>query len=68
MLPKTPSSDMFKTSLFLMFVSFFQEALDKKMGGPFNVVVGESFSFDVTFTGTNFLYMYFGGTGLFSGS
>jgi len=49
---------MFKTSLFLMFVSFFQEALDKKMGGPFNVVVGESFSFDVTFTGTNFLYMY----------
>ena len=68
MLPKTPSSVMLKTSSFLIIVSFFQEALDKKMGGPFNVVVGESFSFDVAFTGTNFLYMYFGGTGLFFGT
>lgn len=36
-------------------------ALDKKMGGPFNVVVGEAFSVDIDYIQTTFMYMVFGG-------
>ena len=38
-----------------------KEALDKKMNGPFNVVVGESFLMDVVHVEKTLFYMYFGG-------
>jgi hypothetical protein len=30
-------------------VSFLQETLDRKMDGPYNVVVGEAFSMDIDY-------------------
>ena len=39
----------------------FQETLDKKMDGPFNVVVGEAFTFDIDYVEQTLLYMIFGG-------
>ena len=45
----------------LMKASMFQEVLDKKMDGPFNVVVGESFTFDIEYLQHSLLYMLFGG-------
>ena len=38
-----------------------QRVLDKKMNGPFNVIVGESFTMDITHVQSSLLYMYFGG-------
>ena len=38
-----------------------QRVLDKKMNGPFNVIVGESFTMDITHVRSSLLYMYFGG-------
>ena len=38
-----------------------QKTLDAKMNGPFNVIVGESFSFEMDYVQKTLLYMYFGG-------
>ena len=38
-----------------------QNVLDKKMNGPYNVVVGESFTMDIAHVRSSLLYMYFGG-------
>ena len=38
-----------------------QNVLDKKMNGPYNVVVGESFTMDIAHVRSSMLYMYFGG-------
>ncbi|KAF9822417.1 hypothetical protein SFRURICE_017692 [Spodoptera frugiperda] len=38
-----------------------KEAMDKKFGPSFHVVVGESYGFEVTYECTNICYMYFGG-------
>ncbi|TRY72341.1 hypothetical protein TCAL_16159 [Tigriopus californicus] len=35
--------------------------LDQKMSGPFNVIVGESFSSEMDFVQNSLLYMFFGG-------
>ena len=43
------------------FYSKFQETIDKKLGGPFNVVVGEAFSLDIDYIQQTFFYMVFGG-------
>ncbi len=40
---------------------FCQDAMDKKMGGPFNVIVGESFSIEMDYVKSTLFYMYFGG-------
>ena len=59
---------MIKVSITLLHKRFpfsmnasFQEAMDKKLGGPFNVVVGEAFSLDVDYLNESFFYMIFGG-------
>eukprot|EP00055_Hartaetosiga_balthica_P014094 m.75612 g.75612 ORF g.75612 m.75612 type:complete len:96 (-) comp8487_c0_seq2:1057-1344(-) len=36
-----------------------KEIMDKKFGGPWHVVIGETFGFEVTHQLTNILYMYF---------
>jgi len=38
-----------------------KETIDKKLGGPFNVVVGEAFSLDIDYIQQTFFYMVFGG-------
>ena len=38
-----------------------KEALDKKMNGPFNVIVGESFSMEIVHVQKTLLYMFYGG-------
>ncbi|KAJ8679880.1 hypothetical protein QAD02_015667 [Eretmocerus hayati] len=38
-----------------------KDSLDKKFGPPFNVVIGESYSFSVTFQQKSFLLMYTNG-------
>eukprot|EP00730_Choanoeca_flexa_P006780 TRINITY_DN12224_c0_g1_i2.p3 TRINITY_DN12224_c0_g1~~TRINITY_DN12224_c0_g1_i2.p3 ORF type:complete len:106 (+),score=10.68 TRINITY_DN12224_c0_g1_i2:884-1201(+) len=35
--------------------------MDKKFGGPWNVVLGEAYGFEITQQEGNMLYMYFGG-------
>ena len=47
-------------SLKSMFASQ-QETLDRKMDGPYNVVVGEAFSMDIDYVQSTLLYMLFGG-------
>ena len=42
-------------------IFWLQETLDKKMDGPFNVVVGEAFTFDIDYVQQTLLYMIFGG-------
>eukprot|EP00056_Hartaetosiga_gracilis_P007778 m.112083 g.112083 ORF g.112083 m.112083 type:complete len:91 (+) comp12776_c4_seq1:257-529(+) len=37
-----------------------KELMDKKFGGPWHVVIGEAFGFELTHQLTNLLYMYFG--------
>lgn len=44
-----------------MNISPLQNVLDKKMNGPYNVVVGESFTMDIAHVRSSMLYMYFGG-------
>ncbi len=39
----------------------FQDAFERKLGGPFNVVVGESFSMEIDYVKNSLFYMYFGG-------
>ena len=36
--------------------------MDKKFGGPWHAVVGEGYSFELTYNLKNIMYMYFGGT------
>eukprot|EP00043_Microstomoeca_roanoka_P007407 m.71383 g.71383 ORF g.71383 m.71383 type:complete len:108 (-) comp13816_c0_seq1:55-378(-) len=38
-----------------------KQAMDKKFGAPWNVVIGEAFGFEITQQTSNLLYMYFGG-------
>eukprot|EP00045_Choanoeca_perplexa_P022085 m.8298 g.8298 ORF g.8298 m.8298 type:complete len:107 (-) comp9141_c0_seq1:69-389(-) len=38
-----------------------KQVMDKKFGGPWNVVLGEAFGFEITQQEGNMLYMYFGG-------
>ncbi len=38
-----------------------KESLDRKLGGPYNVVVGESFSLEIDYVKSTLFYMYFGG-------
>ncbi|XP_066253285.1 dynein axonemal light chain 4 isoform X2 [Euwallacea similis] len=38
-----------------------KDEMDKKLGSPFHVVVGEDFGFEISYECTNLLYMYFGG-------
>merc|ERR1740129_268054 len=38
-----------------------KNSLDDKYDGPFNVIVGESFSLDVDYVQSTFFYMIFGG-------
>nr|XP_061781979.1 dynein axonemal light chain 4-like [Nerophis lumbriciformis] len=38
-----------------------KEAMDKKFGAAWHVVIGESFGFGVTHETKNLLYMFFGG-------
>ncbi|CAG9771434.1 unnamed protein product [Ceutorhynchus assimilis] len=35
--------------------------MDKKLGPPFHVLVGESFGFEISYECSNLLYMFFGG-------
>lgn len=44
-----------------MAAKMLKDAMDKKFGGPWNVVVGEGFGFEVTYHIKNMLYMFFGG-------
>ncbi len=39
-----------------------KEQMDKKFGAPWNVVVGEGFSFEVTYEVKNLLYLFIAGT------
>ena len=39
-----------------------KEQMDKKFGAPWNAVVGEHFSFEVTYEVKNLLHVYLGGT------
>ena len=47
--------------IFSLCVYHLQDSVDKKLGGPFNVVVGESFSLGIDYIQQQFFYMYFGG-------
>lgn len=38
-----------------------KEAMDKKFGAAFHVVVGESYGFEITYECTTACYIYFGG-------
>lgn len=38
-----------------------KEEMDKKLGPPFHVVVGEGFGFEISYECSNLLYMFFGG-------
>ncbi|XP_022917870.1 dynein axonemal light chain 4 [Onthophagus taurus] len=38
-----------------------KEQMDKKLGPPFNVVIGEGFGFEISYEAKNLLYMFFGG-------
>lgn len=38
-----------------------KDALDKRFGGPFHVVIGESYACAVTYQENSLLYMYNGG-------
>ena len=38
-----------------------KESMDKKFGPPWCVVVGEGFSFDISYTMKNITYLFFGG-------
>ena len=40
---------------------FFQTTLDQKMNGPYNVIVGESFSLEIDYVQSTLMYMFFGG-------
>ncbi|EDQ90326.1 uncharacterized protein MONBRDRAFT_32058 [Monosiga brevicollis MX1] len=35
--------------------------MDKKFGGPWNVVIGEAFGFEITHQMSNLCYLFFGG-------
>lgn len=39
-----------------------KEAMDKKFGASWHVVVGEGYGFEITHEVKNILYMFFGGT------
>ncbi|KAL4423579.1 hypothetical protein ABPG77_004619 [Micractinium sp. CCAP 211/92] len=39
-----------------------KEALDRRYGGPWHVVVGKTFAYEVTHECKHYLYMYVGGT------
>ena len=39
-----------------------KEGMDKKFGAPWHVVIGEGFSFEITYEVKNLLYMFTGGT------
>ncbi|CAG9835684.1 unnamed protein product [Diabrotica balteata] len=39
-----------------------KEEMDKKLGPPFHVVVGEGFGFEISYECSNLLYMFFAGT------
>lgn len=39
-----------------------KEALDKRFGNSWHVVIGEGFAFEITHEMRNLLFMYFGGT------
>jgi dynein light chain 4 len=39
-----------------------KEALDKRFGAPWNVVIGESYAFEITYEVKNLLYVFLGGT------
>eukprot|EP00241_Pyramimonas_parkeae_P010118 CAMPEP_0114249768 /NCGR_PEP_ID=MMETSP0058-20121206/14329_1 /TAXON_ID=36894 /ORGANISM="Pyramimonas parkeae, CCMP726" /LENGTH=108 /DNA_ID=CAMNT_0001363357 /DNA_START=294 /DNA_END=617 /DNA_ORIENTATION=+ len=39
-----------------------KEGMDKKFGAPWHVVIGEGFSFEITYEMKNLLYMFTGGT------
>ena len=54
-------SRFFFKKYFIRLKIYFQNAMDKKLGGPFNVVVGEAFSIDVDYLNESFFYMIFGG-------
>ena len=41
---------------------YIKDAMDKKFGAPWNVVLGEYFSFEVTSEVKHLLYMFCGGT------
>ncbi|ERL92067.1 dynein axonemal light chain 4 [Dendroctonus ponderosae] len=38
-----------------------KDEMDKKLGPPFHVVVGEDFGFEISYECSNLLYMFFGG-------
>ncbi|XP_056640111.1 dynein axonemal light chain 4 [Diorhabda carinulata] len=38
-----------------------KEEMDKKLGPPFHVVVGEGFGFEISYECSNLLYMFFAG-------
>jgi len=38
-----------------------KEQMDKKFGAPWNVVVGEDFTFEITYEVKNLLYVFLGG-------
>jgi dynein light chain 4 len=39
-----------------------KETMDKKFGGPWHAIVGEGYSFEITYNLKNLLYMFFGGS------
>ncbi|KAK3246289.1 hypothetical protein CYMTET_44167 [Cymbomonas tetramitiformis] len=39
-----------------------KEGMDKKFGGPWHIVIGEGFSFEITYEVRNLLYIFTGGT------
>ena len=40
---------------------YIKDMLDKRMGQPWHVVVGQHFSFDITYEEGNLLYVFWGG-------
>eukprot|EP01025_Chloroclados_australasicus_P046917 TRINITY_DN5197_c0_g1_i1.p3 TRINITY_DN5197_c0_g1~~TRINITY_DN5197_c0_g1_i1.p3 ORF type:complete len:106 (-),score=18.40 TRINITY_DN5197_c0_g1_i1:300-617(-) len=42
-------------------VQMIKEMMDKKFGSPWHVVVGQGFSYEITYEVKNILYMYVGG-------
>lgn len=39
-----------------------KDGMDRKFGAPWNVVIGEYFSFEITYEVKNLLYLFMGGT------
>eukprot|EP01023_Acetabularia_acetabulum_P011103 TRINITY_DN15079_c0_g1_i3.p4 TRINITY_DN15079_c0_g1~~TRINITY_DN15079_c0_g1_i3.p4 ORF type:complete len:106 (-),score=19.85 TRINITY_DN15079_c0_g1_i3:146-463(-) len=42
-------------------VQMIKEMMDKKFGSPWHVVVGQGFSYEITYEVKNILYLYVGG-------